>query len=182
MLIAALFIAASAYTVLLRLTLEVDAEKAPCTEGLLATLAPWSAGCFYHAYYSQEEVSRETLEFEKRMLDRFVKKGGVATDILWYRFKFHQKYQALFQVNFQELHLIHQDYTKSEHIKLENQAEYWHFLHVNGLASLAQQTLNEYCDTYVPGHRDDLVDEISWRLERRSVGLNLDYCRTITAS
>ena len=177
-----LFLVAGAYTLLGWCTAEVGKENNPCENELIKKMAPWASGCFYTTLFNDKPASREQIDFEKQMLDRFVEKDGVSPQILLYRSKFHQKYRSVYRTNFQELHFMHADYTKAEHIKLANQVDYWHFLYKHDLKPLAQKTINEFCTVYISENRSDLVDELEWRLEQRNLLLSLQQCRMITSS
>ena len=176
------FLAMTAFTLLSWSTAEIGKNSNPCEIELLKKIAPWASGCFYTALFNNQTATQEQINFEKQMLDRFVEKEGASQQILWYRSKFYQRYRSIFRTNFQQLHFMHQDYTRAEHTKLAIQVDYLLFLVKHDLQPLAQKTINKFCTTYVPRNRSDLVDELEWRLKQQSLLLSLEQCRMITSS
>ena len=175
--IIALFIVASGYSVIAAMTISISPDKNICTNKLMRFIAPWSSACFYTAYYQEDgEAHSDQLMIEKETLEKFVDQGGVAADILWYRSKLNQKHQLLFRTSFQDLHEMHNDYTRSDHFRIDKQADYLQFLQVNDLLPLAQETLDEFCKVYIPLHRDDLIEKFKSVLSDNNIPLSMERC------
>jgi len=178
--VATIFIVVTLYSVVTTNTLLISEEKNDnCSQNsLISHIVPWTAGCFYSALYEKtEQLTKKKLDAESGLLEEFVKRGGVAPDILRYRFLLHQKYQNYFRSSFQVLHGMHNDYTRSNHHRIDHQVEYLKFLQLSDLMPLAQLTLNDYCATYILQRRDDIVENISENLALAKIPLSLDSCR-----
>lgn len=148
-----------------------------CEQQLLRAVAPWSSGCFYTAYF-QDDPSLEQLAEEKVRLDRFAENNGFASDVLWYRSVFHQKYQQQFRTSFEDIHKMQLRYTQAQHRRLDLQIQYLEFLRQSELLPLAQSTLDRFCQIYVPGKRPDFTDELEWRLRDAKLPLSLAVCQS----
>ena len=146
-----------------------------CQHFIVKQLLHWNSGCVYKAYF-MDAPSQELILDEQARLKKFSERGGVAADILWYRSVFHQRFQNELRTSFQDIHEMHQRYTRAQHIRIDFQTAYLDFLVRSDLIPLAQTTLDEYCTTYIEPHRADLVTEIKWRLSRRNLDLSLDTC------
>lgn len=149
------------------------------TEGV-RHLAPWTSGCIYQAYF-EKSPSKDSILYEQKKLAYFAERGGVAADVLWYRSVFHQRFQNELRTPFQDIHEMHLQYTRAQHIRIDLQMNYLQFLLERDLAPLAQTTLDEYCETYIPHKRSDLLEEINWRLGRRGLALSSASCEAKVA-
>lgn len=154
-----------------------------CSNSIVQKIVPWSSGCFYKAYF-EDNPTDEQLVFEKDKLDNFVNKKGHASDILWYRSVFHQRFQNRFKTSFKEIHEMHLDYTKAQHTRLDAQFDYLEFLYKSDLKPLAQTTLDRFCTTYVNpiGSPHERVEEIRWRISKKSLPLTTEKCLPYVSS
>jgi len=172
----------SLYAIIASLTRDVSEESNWCSYQTIKAAAPWTSGCFYMAYYSNDTVSDKQLGDEVKQLSSFAKKGGMAADIHLYKLQLHIKHQTRLKANFQDIHTLYLNYTKAEHHNIKIQTEYLHFLHLNQLGGLAQTTLDKYCDKYLFRGRVDIVDEMKWRLAEKQVPANLTRCYDVANS
>lgn len=179
MLILGLFLTASSYALLTSVTTKIDPDNLICENAGSRFIASWGAGCYYTAYFDQSDtIDNKRIEFERGKLENFMRRGGVSPEILWYRLKFHQKYRHIFRTGFQELHFMYLDYLKSQHIVLDKQADYLHFLVQSELHLLAQQTLDDFCDTYILTRREARIEDFAHLLELKQVALAFEHCKT----
>ncbi|MEM7358541.1 MAG: hypothetical protein AAF431_05570 [Pseudomonadota bacterium] len=151
-----------------------------CENKLVSAAAPWSSGCFYQAYFA-DNPSPELIVKERVLLEKFVGNNGVASDVLWYRSVFHQKFRLKLRTSYQNIHAMHQRYTQADHKRIDLQVQYLTFLVRSDLVPLAQSTLDEYCTAFIPANRRDLTKEIEWRLREGRLPLSLDSCVTKTS-
>ena len=178
-LILLLFLIASGYALLTSMTTKIDAENNICGNAVSRFVASWGAGCYYAAYFDEgNSIDNKRLVFEQEKLEIFANRGGFSPEILWYRLKFHQKYRNYFRTNFRGLHFMYEDYLSSQHILLDRQTEYYYYLESNDLIPLAQQTLNNFCDTYILIKRESRIEEVRNRLKHKGSSLSLEHCDT----
>jgi len=170
------YVLVTAYVLIGSLTKSVSEEGNLCSYKAINTAAPWSSGCFYKAYYTSDNISDEELNSEAHRLAEFAENGGMPADIHLYRIQLHMRYQERLRTNFQDLHNLYLNYTKAEQRNLIFQIEYLGFLYANQLESLAQNTLNQYCDTYIVKGRVARVDEIKQGLTINQIPLDTSSC------
>lgn len=174
-----LFLIASGFAIFTSMTTKIDADDPICENAISRFIASWGAGCYYSAYFDEgNSIDIKRLESERDKLETFASKRGVSPEILWYRLKFHQKFRNLFRTNFQVLHYMYLDYLKSQHISLNRQTDYLHFLVQSELVPLAQQTLDDFCDTYILIRREARIEDFAHRLALKKVALSFEYCKS----
>ncbi|GHA06049.1 hypothetical protein GCM10008090_14610 [Arenicella chitinivorans] len=152
-----------------------------CKKPTVKRLAPWTAGCVYQAYFEQNPALETVLD-EANRLANFAQRNGKAADVLWYRSVFHQRFQNELRTSYQDIHGMHLQYTRAQHIRIDLQMNYLQFLLERDLAPLAQATLDKYCATYIPQNRRDLIEEINWRIDRRGLKLSSTKCEARVGS
>jgi hypothetical protein len=176
--LALLVVGAGLYTLLVSSNSSLSNREDRCDSEFIKSITHWSSACFYTAFFQQKPTEAQLLE-EKNRLDQFAERGGLAADVLWYRAKFHQRFQNKFHTPFQDIHEMHLAYTNAQHIRIDLQIDYLAFLHENDLIPLGQQTLNQYCKTYIRPPRKNLIEEIKIRIENRDLPFSTDYCQSI---
>jgi len=164
------------YTVVTWYTYEIPDQGDTCLSKIYTNLLHWSSGCFYSNNIETHKSEESIIKLEAKMLQRYIRNQGVSPEILWYNSKFHQRNRVLFKNNFQDLHRMHQAYTRSEHTDMKRQIDYWQYLVRHDLVPLAQSTLNQYCKTYIPNHRRDIVESIQSYLKLTQIDLSLKEC------
>lgn len=173
--ICALYLCIASYSYISVKTLNINESFDFCKTGWINTLAPWSSACFYGSLNSGGSTN-EQIETEHKMLSRFTANQGVAPEILLYRLKFYQKYRRKYQKTFQDIHNMYLDYTKHQHSALEQQLEYLRYLKNYQLDQLAQETLDDFCITYVPKKRKDIVLMIQASLATNEIDIDIQNC------
>ena len=167
------------YTVLQILAVSPNTESNICRSKGVKSLLLWSSSCFYQTRLLTEKASLDELITAKIHFDRFKEKGGVNSDLLWFRLKFFQYNAQRLRINYQEIHFAYEDYLRSDHINLNHQVDYLYYLNSQDLALLAQTTLDNYCGNYLPPHRNDVVDVFAAAFRDLDLSFSLDQCNDI---
>ena len=170
-----IFIVITVFTVIVSTSLEIEAGNTACSNKIIESIVPWDAGCFYTAFF-EENSTDDRLIFEQSKLKEFTSKRGVNSEILWYRLKFHQKYQNKFRSSFEDIHNMYLDYIKSEHFQIIRHVDYLGFLRDMDLIPLSQTTLNHYCDTYIRDKRKDLALELKRLITKYNIPVSTAHC------
>lgn len=170
----------SAFTYINYRSIQIDQNTEICKMAIGRYVISWASGCFYskdnltnYGNYSEKELIRQY-----ELLNSFTKRGGFEPEILWHKLKFSQKHQMLLKLNFQSIHEDYLRYRKSEHTDLTRQINYLNFLVKNQLTPLAQDTLDSYCDTYLPSYKIEVVEQLEKAFNELELPLKSEYCRS----
>lgn len=155
----------------------VKPNSTTCDNPLIAALAPWDSGCFYQAVYLDAATAGQ-VNYEKHKLDVFMRKGGFSHSVLWYRSIFFQKYREFLDLDYSDIHRAHWDYTRADPSRADIQIVYLSYLTSNELTGLAQQSLDQYCETYLDQRRDYLIPAMREVMQEKGVELSLQRCET----
>lgn len=179
--ISVLYACIAGYSFISAKTLYIEKSFGVCETKLVQSVVPWSSACFYGSL-NNKGASNEQVELEHKMLTRFTSNKGVAPEILLYRLKFYQKHQNKYRKSYRDIHFMYLDYTQHQHSVLRQQLEYLRFLKNRQLDQLAQETLDGYCERFIPSKRDDIVSKLEASLIANDINLNINSCRAKTES
>lgn len=170
-----LFSLLSAYTAFSFQTNALAVSKTLCQNPIFGALATWDSGCFYRAIYRERNTVGQ-IDYEKYKLDTFIKKGGRAHTILWYRAQFHQRFKQHLNVSFDDIETMHNEYTVADPAMVDAQVSFWKYLVVHNETVRAQKSLDSYCDAYIRQPKAYLIPALKEVFAEKQINLSLAHC------
>lgn len=171
----------AAYTILLSTTQPIGSTPTLCKNRIISAILPWSAGCLFEHPDRLTTMTDKEVASQMDRLSNYVDRGGMDSEILWYRLRMYIHYSDVYKIDFQRIHHSYLDYLKADHKLLGRHADYLKFLVDSDLAPLAQSTFNDYCDVYASKRKQDVLPAFRTLFEKLKVTLDFSYCEASRA-